>query len=379
MKVVCTTTIRNTGKGKIHGHIIEIDWKKQAIVRRINMPRPKGERLILKLNLRGLGGRGVCITKNAIYVANSNTIIKYDHNWNELGRISHQLLADIHEIEVTRDGIWVSSTGIDSAIKLDFSGQLLKIWSPRTDSLVKKVLGIEDKCRASWPPKSVGWGFNLYHPLNLILHRLEARIGLRERSPYSTIPWHLLGAKPETKTEKWLWRLHRVIPALRPNAFHLNCVYLHGEEVYVTLFTWPWLEKACVVRIEPTVDSIFGTSGLGMPHNGQVLDDEHLILNDSISQTVRVYKIKTKELVKSISCEQMGIRGEAWLRGLKQLGDSRVLIGVGAWTRPTSTSQGGQVAHSQIVELDLKRETVLNRVIISEDSLTSVHGLDAFH
>lgn len=284
MKVICTTVIRHSEKGESHGYIYEIDWNNKKIVKKVEMPNPKADWLLLKLNPRGgsRGGRGVQITDEAIYVANDNMIIMYDHNWNEIRRISNQLFTGIHEI-------WVSSTGIDSAIKINFSGNVLKMWSPRTDPLVKKVLGIDDNYRTSWPPKWIGWGYlNPYKILDHMLRSFLSKVGLPERSKKFRLPYHYMNYDSNSKLEKWLWKFYRAFPKLRQDDFHLNCVSGYKNEIIITLLKLPWRNKACMVNIEPSVEIELGDMALGMPHNGIIIDDHHLIINDNGTQGIKL-------------------------------------------------------------------------------------------
>ena len=376
MRVVCTTVIRNTSGKAVHGHIYEIDWDRQRIRRRIDMPRPIGDRLLLRLNPRGgaRGGRGVRITEDAIYAANDNTIIRYDHNWNALGRISNQLLTGIHEIEVVEGGIWAACTGVDLALKLSPSGKVLKRWSPRTSDKIKRMLGVEGKYGRHWPPRVVGWGYlNLYRLPGFGLRRLADRIGMPERKRR---PWHMLDEDSQTGAERMLWEMYRRFPALKADNFHLNCVHQYADELYVTIQTWPWREKACIVRVEPDVAVELGARGLSNPHNGQMLDENRLIINDTGTQAVKVFERGTGRLIRSISCSDMGLEGRTWLRGLKQIDGDRILIGVGSLT---GAKVGGGVSgvSAQIIELDLNTEHVLKRLVLSHDPNTAPHGLDA--
>ncbi len=325
--------------------------------------------LLLLLNPRGgmRGGRGIHIAEDGFYVANYDAIIKYDRHWNELGRISNQLLTGVHEIAVVRDGIWAASTHIDLAVKMNFSGQVVKSWSPRTSNAIKQVLGIEDKYSSRWPPSIVGWGYlNWYRIPGFLLKKLSNVIGLPDRTD---APWHVLDEAPQRFGERLLWGMYRIFPALSYDDFHLNCVHAYENELHVTIHTWPWTEKASIVRIEPQVAVELGSDSLRRPHNGQVFDDDRLIINDTGTQAVKLFERGTGRLLNSISISDMGIKGRAWLRGLKKVSESHVLVGVGAHT--------GSMVPTQIIELDLYEEKVVESLVISEEPNTSLHGLDA--
>ncbi|NIQ79126.1 MAG: hypothetical protein GTN93_13780 [Anaerolineae bacterium] len=185
--------------------------------------------------------------------------------------------------------------------------------------------------------------------------------------------------EPRNRVEQWLWTAYRAVPALSPNEFHLNCVRVYRDEVYVTLLNWPWRSRACLLRIEPDVHIEFGSKDIGMPHNAQILDEGHLIVNDTEKQALKVFARSTGELVNHISCAEMGIEGKAWLRGLKPLGNRRVLVGAGAWSSVVGEPDWRRtIPPAQIMEVDLEAREVSRRVVVSDKGLTSIHGLDAF-
>ena len=370
MRVICTTSIRGTVGGYDHGHIYDIDWDSGRIMRKLEVPPPKGERLLLALNPRGgaRGGRGVRVVGDEVYVANDNLILKYDLDWNERGLISHQLLTRIHEIDVVHDGIWVASTGNDLAVKLDFSGRVLRVWSPRTDEQFKHAVGLARKYQRRWP---VWTGSGYRQPWWLLRGVLKRLAGL-QTLPKGT-PRHILGEAPATVEEKLLWFSFRILPGLSPDDFHLNCVNAWGNEICVNLMFSPWPARACIVRIEPSFRIELSDDSLNGPHNGQLLDDKTVVVNDTKSGVLKVFDRRSGVLMKSISCEQMGLEGHPWLRGLKRLSSTRVLVGAGA----TSLFVEAASIPVQVLELDLESEKVLRRVVLCEDGRTSIHGLDA--
>ena len=376
MRVVCTAVIRNTPSSVVpHGWIYDIDWDHKKVIQKLPVPQSRSE-LLLNLNPRGgiRGGRGVAITSDAIWVANYDTLFEYDHSWKELRRLSNPLLSDIHEIAAMDDGIWVSSTGVDLAVKIDFTGKVSRVWSPRTCAYLKSFLGIEDKYTVRWPPKTVGWGWlNAYKITGRLVSYLARKLGAPERRGY---PWHVLDVKPKTAVESWLWRLYRKFPVLSSDDFHLNSVHCYEDETYVTLLTWPWREKACVVRIEPDFHVELGDTDLSNPHNGQIIDKKRLILNDTVSQAVKVFERGSGKPIKVIHTQDMGIEGCPWLRGLKQIGDDKMLIGIGNSTHHRGRSKE-PIVPTQIVELDIRSGETLNRMILTVDRNTCLHGLDA--
>ena len=111
MRVLVTTQHRVARADATHGHLLELDWERGRVVRRIEAPplwshfgrRDRGGR-------RGL--RGITFFRGLIWVASCDVVYGLDPRSLEPERcVSHRYMAHIHEIEATDEGIWVTSTG----------------------------------------------------------------------------------------------------------------------------------------------------------------------------------------------------------------------------------------------------------------------------
>lgn len=110
---VLVTTAHRIADPKIahHGCLIEIDWTRKEVLRLVEAPlvyaqfadRERGGR-------RGL--RGITSFEGLIWVASSDTLWGLRPDNLSLQRIvTHPWMSSVHEIEASRDGVWVTSTG----------------------------------------------------------------------------------------------------------------------------------------------------------------------------------------------------------------------------------------------------------------------------
>jgi hypothetical protein len=93
-------------------------------------------------------------------------------------------------------------------------------------------------------------------------------------------------------------------------------------------------------------------------HNGQLLEDGRVILNDSTANTLRVFEADSGAGVAG-ELRSMQIPG-TWLRGLEPIDNRRVVI-------------GSAPARLMLVELDTGR--VESDLPLSDDPNEAVHGL----
>jgi len=137
VRVLVTTQHRVARADATHGHLLELDWERGRVVRRIEAPplwshfgrRDRGGR-------RGL--RGITFFRGLIWVASCDVVYGLDPRSLEPERcVSHRYMAHIHEIEATDEGIWVTSTGGNGIFLIDETQTVLKeAWlgeAPRED------------------------------------------------------------------------------------------------------------------------------------------------------------------------------------------------------------------------------------------------------
>lgn len=316
--LVYTTTVVRGAELNQAGDIYQIDWDEKKVLRRIPVPLP----LHPEAGPRGSrrGGRGICEWDGSLVVANYDALFFYDPDLNLQRKVTHPLFCGLHEIWAVPDGIWVSSTGIEALLLVDpGSGAIKREWyAPEEDALRQ-------------PPLS-----------------LEAREIDRDRD-YRAVIY----ARSELIT-------------------HTNCVSVYNGSVYATLSN-----KSAIVEILPEVKVRVLAPHLREPHNGLRLRDGRFIINDTGNQALRIFDPESGVEVKCIDLNRFSVKikreGRAlkgllkisvpgWLRGLTQLDDRRVLVGI---------------SPSTVLEVDLEAEALLERLELSRDINNSIHGLYA--
>ena len=127
MRLIFTTVIRAADLGDAHGGLYVLDCDSQEIVHYepctdnfSNENERGGER----------GLRGISVQDDRIYVAGSNSIRIIDpNNYSTISSIENsEFLNSIHEICYFDDSLWVTSTGINSIVKLSSDLKIEDVW-----------------------------------------------------------------------------------------------------------------------------------------------------------------------------------------------------------------------------------------------------------
>ena len=126
MRILATTCHRMADPKSDHGSLIEIDWASKEIIRYIDAPP-----LYAELGHRNRGGRrglrGITEFGGLIWFAASDSLWGLTPETLELRRIiSHPWMSNVHEIEGSRDGIWVTSTGGNGIFLIGVDQQIIK-------------------------------------------------------------------------------------------------------------------------------------------------------------------------------------------------------------------------------------------------------------
>ena len=80
------------------------------------------------------GARGIAMTASEVFVANYDSILRYDLEWRLIGNISHPHCADIHDIAFRDETLWVASTLNDLIFQFDCNGdvkEIIDLWKNR--------------------------------------------------------------------------------------------------------------------------------------------------------------------------------------------------------------------------------------------------------
>jgi hypothetical protein len=120
-----TAMHRTANNEESHGYLLEIDWGKKRILKKIEAPP-----LWSHFNWRNRGGRrglrGITFYNGLIWVASCEMVFGLDPDTLELERmVSHPYLAHIHEIKGGEEGIWITSTGGEGVILINEHEQVL--------------------------------------------------------------------------------------------------------------------------------------------------------------------------------------------------------------------------------------------------------------
>lgn len=139
--LLVSTIVRHAAADRQSGFLHLVDSETGSGVRK--MPIMRSAYRKYDDNPRGglRGARGLAVHEDRLLVANSDTILVLDTSWKERVRISHPLLAGIHELLAGDDGIWVCSTFPDLLLRFSWDGELEDLWEWRLDRRLREALG----------------------------------------------------------------------------------------------------------------------------------------------------------------------------------------------------------------------------------------------
>jgi hypothetical protein len=331
MRLIATTVVRESIRGKQKtGYIYDVDWQGRQI-RQLPVPDPSYPES--DDNPRGgvRGGRGVAVTRHGIVVANYDTLYVYDDDWKILRSFSHPLLVGIHEIDWDGSHIWVAATGIDAVLRATLDGAVEAVWDPHTADGLGRY-GLSER-----PDPLDGTVDYRIRQAPLID---ECHLNGVARTNGGFVVNCGLVRKRKPAAQRVVMRLRRRLRLDRRSARRNS-----GSSLVVKLLTDG--EMTVLVELK---EHDFPT------HNGQLLMDGRLVLNDSTQNTLRVFDFDGGAPRERLSVPIPG----AWLRGLEPVDGSRVVIG----SAPASL---------MLVELETGR--IESEVSLSQDPNEAVHGL----
>ena len=148
MRVLLTTVMRFVPPEAKSGRLIFVELGEEgrsALLAEARLPEtPYRNR---DTNPRG-GTRGVraCVRllDGGIAAATYAEIHLLDAEFQSKGRISHPMVAAIHDLAADDEGLWVTSTNADAIVHLDWSGRITKYWRPMDDPFLQECLGLPD-------------------------------------------------------------------------------------------------------------------------------------------------------------------------------------------------------------------------------------------
>ncbi|MDD3959679.1 MAG: hypothetical protein PHF65_05745, partial [Oscillospiraceae bacterium] len=116
--VIATSVVRGARKGESHGGIFLVDLNTDRHERRLDWAEMDIE---WEGSGRDRGLRGIAFYSDLVVIASSSEIILLDRDFAEVGRFSCPYMFMCHEIVVSGDELYISSTGYDSILVYDFS------------------------------------------------------------------------------------------------------------------------------------------------------------------------------------------------------------------------------------------------------------------
>jgi hypothetical protein len=334
VRVIATTVVRESLRGKQYtGFIYDVDWSAQRVLRRLPVPDPRYPES--DSNPRGgvRGGRGVAVTPAGIAVANHDGLSIYDDDWRLVDEISHPLLVGLHEVHWDGEHLWVTATAIDVLLKVNLSGSVEVAWDPRTSELAERY-GLESR-----------------------LLPLDGSIDFRTGTTSALNQCHLNGVARSGEAVivncGYVRRLSRSLPIwVRAAARLKHGLRLHGR--FGEIPRYPGRSAVIALNGGKPPEVLVELEKPRLPtHNGQLLDDSRVAVNDSADNTLRIFDSHGAQLLA------VPIPG-TWLRGLEPLDGRRTFVG----TSPAA-----------VVLVDVEEGRIEQALTLSENPYEAVHGL----
>jgi hypothetical protein len=249
------------------GELVRVDWDRGEVLDRVPMasfnpkidhdPNPRG-------GTRGF--RGVLVSRDEVIAATYHSLHVFNHDLKPLGEITHPLFSNLHELAWQGDSIWVTSTGIDAAFRINRAGQVLESWWPREDPETARH-------------------FNL-HPLEIDKSQ-DNRLRFLGRDGSESSPSHV----------------------------HLNAVAVWNDRPRMLLNRF-----GSVIELNPT-KLVVQENGMRGCHNVVVTRCNHMLVNDSHHMAVRAFDSGGSP-VRRIDLSQFEpVRQLLWRNGFTRIKD----------------------------------------------------------
>jgi hypothetical protein len=326
MRLVATTVVRESVRGKQRsGYVYDVDWAAKRVLRRFPVPEPSYPESDDNPRGGARGGRGVAATRHGIVLANYDTVYVYDDEWNVLDSFSHPLFIGIHELDWDGEVVWISATRNDTVLRVTLDGSVEVAWDPHRSELARRFR------------------------LRERLHPLDGSVDYRKRDAPGVNECHVNGV------------------TRRGGSLIVNCGLIRGRRPTAARIARGARQKLGLGRDDAGRSAVVRVTGGGSAeillelatghwptHNGQLLDDSRLIVNESHKNTLRVFSLEDRRQLAKVT-----VPG-TWLRGLHAIGPGRILVGT---------------APAAIALVDLEAGAAVERVTLSDDPNEAIHGL----
>lgn len=339
--IVYFASVRRTAPVSQSGQLIQLDWKRKKVLASAPLA-PVNPTVDHDPNPRGgtRGGRGVLVDGDQVFAATYHSLHVFTRNLRALGQITHPLFSNLHELAWEDNSIWVTSTGVDAALKIDRSGTVLGSWWPREDPETASRFGLV--------------------PLD-IDKREDNRLKFMGRDGSESSPSHV----------------------------HLNAVAMNGGRPIMLLNRFGSLVQLNPTRVMLTDPAMKGC------HNVIVSRCGHMLVNDSHHMAVCVFDgsgspvtridLSQFPVVQRLLWQNTYTRVKYWLRShgrpqrlFKRLLQRSVTVKPifvrGLCETPTGTILVG-ISPAGILEIDWRTGRLLESFTYSTDLRDCVHGL----
>lgn len=255
------------------GYLVETDFN--GYTRWLSIPTPTDSPYNERLKT---GLRGISIRDKKLYVASWNAVHIVDYtSFSVVDTFSHPLMSDLHGMHVDDDGIWVTSSLIDSVLHFDWNRNL------------QGVLTIPNT--------------NLYP----IEHRQDIDLS----------------------------KDYRLRGKVRPGftSFHANHITRCDDEHVLVTGRGPGLQDGRVLKVSrKSLKYKVWINRLHGPHDGLFLDPKTFALTETNGSTVAIFKLRRwlkprlQQRIKMPPSE-----AQYWTRGMAAVPDGRLYVGRSVW------------------------------------------------
>jgi hypothetical protein len=318
--IIFFDTVKRKRPVKDAGELVKLDWASKKILNAVPLfpfdpdieddPNPRG-------NSRG--GKGILISGGELFVGTYHSIMVFDLDLNPIRKINNPLFVNIHEICLDGENLWVSSTAIDGAVKVDRRGNTLETWWPREEKMLQEKYGLR--------PMAI-----------------------------------------DKNTDNRLIHIHAEL-STKPHHTHLNSVVSSGCHTYVLLN-----KLGIVVQIQPVLKVVLDDPAIRGAHSPAVSPEgDRLLLCSSFRRGLLFFDLKSKKSVQQIDlldfaevanlyrrCPDQPYNQSIFVRGLEIVDKNTILVGI---------------SPAAVLEIDSDRGRLLDFFQYSEDVGDAVHGL----
>lgn len=315
------------------GGLLKLDWNKKTILNEVPIV-PADPALDHDPNARGnvRGCRGIRVLGDEIIAADYHTLNFFDRDLNLKRKMTHGLMAGLHEIDIADDSIWVSSTSLDAVLKYRLDNGALEA--------------------QYWPREMPGF----QNELDIEPLPIDKKIDNRE-----------------TFLDSASFR--------GPSHLHLNAVCEYQGEVYA-LF-----HSKCVVANLTRGTIVIRDDKLKHAHNLIIEEPGLVLINDTHRAVVREYDLASGRQTRAIDIKKMpGIKKlvfKSALRAIREMGVSFFSSRRKATARPLYL-RGLAVdenyifagfSPATIARIDRKTGELVDYYFHSSDVRVCIHGL----